>query len=336
MKLPSLRVRRRRSSFQRAADGSMSLVEHLLELRSRLFKATLAVAAGMVVGYLLAQPMFDYLARPYCDLIQTPESECGWNWLAPTDSFMLRIKIALWIGLVVAAPFWLYQLWAFVAPGLHGRERRWAYGFGALSVPLFAAGTALAYFVLDKGLKFLFSAGVADDPQLLEPTRYISFVTTLILAFGLSFQFPVFLLLLNVSGVASARKLLAAWRVVVFLCFAFAAVFTPDPGPFGMILLASCLCLLYFLAVGAAFLNDRRRARKQDPLDELGDDELSPLADEPSPLAEELDPDTAGAGIDATLTGTVPEPRRSAASSRPAPPAAGPPSTPGGRYDDLI
>ena len=335
MKLPSLAwARRRRSSFQRAPDGSLSLVEHLLELRSRLFKATVAVAAGMVVGYLLAQTVFDYLAQPYCDLVQTPEAECSWNWLAPTDSFMLRIKIALWIGLVVAAPFWLYQLWAFIAPGLHQRERRWAYGFGALAIPLFAAGTALAYFVLDKGLKFLFSAGVTDDPQLLEPTRYISFVTTLILAFGLSFQFPVFLLLLNVSGIASARKLLAAWRVVVFLCFAFAAVFTPDPGPFGMILLALCLCLLYFLAVGAAFLNDRRRARRRDPLAELPDDQPSPLPDTPSPLDEELDPDVAGAGIDATLAQSVPEPRRSPGRSSESP-AAGAPTDPR-RYDDLI
>lgn len=335
VKLPSLlRFRRRPSTFQRAADGSMSLVEHLLELRSRLFKATVAVAVGMGVGYWLAQHVFNYLALPYCDLIRTPDAECGWNWLAPTDSFMLRIKIALWIGLILAAPFWMYQLWAFIAPGLHRRERRWAYGFGALSIPLFAAGAALAYFVLDKGLQFLFSAGVAEDPQMLEPTRYISFVTTLILVFGLSFQFPVFLLLLNVSGVVSARKLLNAWRVVVFLCFAFAAVFTPDPGPFGMILLASCLCLLYFLAVGAAFLNDRRRARKQDPLDELDDDEISPLE-------EELDPVTAGEGIDAALAkarsgaGAATDLRPEPDQPSPEPDGPGRPAPPN-RYDDLI
>jgi sec-independent protein translocase protein TatC len=225
-------------------------------------------------------------------------ADCQFTVLAPTDPFLQRLKIALWIGLLIAAPFWLYQLWAFVAPGLHRRERRWAYGFGALAVPLFAAGAVLAYVVVDKGLHFLLEEGVTGGATQLEVTRYISFVTLLILVFGLSFQFPVLLLLLNFSGMVSARKLLGAWRVVVFVCFAFAAIFTPDPGPFGMILLASCLCLLYFLAVGVAFLHDRRKNRSEEFTD-LSDDEISPLA-------EDLEPVTAGDPVEPA--GVIDEP----------------------------
>lgn len=263
----------------------MTLMEHFLELRSRLFKATLAVTAGLVVGFLLSLRVWEILEAPYCDLQARAGRDCGWNLLAPTDDFMLRLRVALWVGLVVSAPIWLYQLWAFVAPGLHRRERRWAYGFGALAIPLFAAGAGLAFAVVGHALDFLAATGVTQTVNQLEPTRYFSFISTLVLVFGLAFQFPVLLLLLNFSGLVSARRLLGAWRVVVFVCFAFSAVFTPDPGPFGMILLASCLSVLYFAAVGVAFLNDRRRARRERRLDDgLADDEISPLDYEVEPV----------------------------------------------------
>jgi sec-independent protein translocase protein TatC len=290
--------RRGPSQFARAADGSMSLIEHLLELRSRLFKASVAVVVGMVVGYLLSQTVYELLERPYSNLPEPGEEWLPLQQLGAMDGFILKLKIALWVGLIAAAPIWLYQLWAFVAPGLHRRERRWAYLFGAIAVPLFAAGAALAYFVVEKGLSFLLDAGVQGVAVQLEVSGYISFVTTLILVFGLSFQFPVLLLLLNFSGMVSARRLLGAWRVVVFVCFAFAAVFTPDPGPFGMVLLASCLCLLYFLAVGVAFLHDRRKNRSEE-FAALSDDEISPLA-------EDLEPVTAGDPVDPA--GVVDEP----------------------------
>jgi sec-independent protein translocase protein TatC len=294
------------SQFARAADGSMTLIEHLLELRSRLFKATLAVTAGLVAGYFLSIPAYRLLQRPYCKVREVAISDCEFLWLAPTDPFLQRLKIALWIGLIIAAPVWLYQLWAFVAPGLHRRERRWAYGFGALAIPLFVAGGMLAYFVVDRGLHFLLAEGVTGGAVELEATRYITFVTMLILVFGLSFEFPVLVLLLNVSGLVSARRLLGAWRVVVFACFVFAAIFTPDPGPFGMVLLAGCLCFLYFSAVGLAFLNDRRRARN-DPYADLADDDISPLDDvELDP--EEPEPVTAGDRVEARTAVAEPAP----------------------------
>ncbi|HEX5540996.1 MAG TPA: twin-arginine translocase subunit TatC [Micromonospora sp.] len=267
------------SKFEQASEGSMTLIEHLRELRSRLFKASLAVLVGLIVGFLLADYAFELLKQPYCRLPgATVDGECQkFLMLAPADSFILKLKLALWIGLIVAGPVWLYQLWAFIAPGLHRHERKWAYIFVALAAPLFAAGAVLAYFVVDKGLGFLLEAGVTGVSTQLEVTRYISFVTSMIMLFGVGFEFPLLLLMLNFTGVISARRLLSWWRIVVFICFAFAAIATPDPGPFGMTLLATCLSLLYFIAVGIAFLNDRRKGRGKEIYADVDDDEVSEL-----------------------------------------------------------
>lgn len=276
------------SSFQRASEGSMTLVEHVRELRNRLFRASLAVVAGLIIGFVLAQPAFDLLKEPYCNLPDSTNADgvCqGFLQLSPADGFLLKLKLALWIGLIVAGPVWLYQLWAFIAPGLHRHERKWAYVFVAIAAPLFAGGAVLAYLVVDKGLAFLMESGVTGLSTQLEVTRYISFVTTMILLFGVAFEFPLILLMLNFTGVATARRLLSWWRVVIFVCFAFAAIATPDPGPFGMTLLALSLSLLYFVAVGVAFLNDKRRGRGKEIYADVADDEASPLAEGSDPIA---------------------------------------------------
>jgi sec-independent protein translocase protein TatC len=283
------------SDFERAADGSMTLIEHIRELRSRLFKASLAVLVGFGVGMWLADPVLDLLKDPYCGLpgsIDPVTKECEFVQLGPADLFLLKLKIALWTGLVLAAPVWLYQLWAFIAPGLHRHERRYAYAFTAIAAPLFAMGAVLAYFVVEKGLEFLLQFSGDDINTTLEITRYISFVTNLILIFGVAFEFPLVALMLNVVGVASAKRLLSWWRVAVFLFFVFSAIVTPTPDPFGMTALALCLSALYFMAVGAAFLNDRRRARRDNVYGELDDDEISPLEFDREPVE-------AGAPVDA-------------------------------------
>ncbi|MEU4771734.1 twin-arginine translocase subunit TatC [Micromonospora sp. NPDC023644] len=291
------------SNFERAADGSMTLIEHIRELRTRLFRASLAIAVGLIGGFLLAQPAFNLLKQPYCRLPgMVVDGECqNFLMLAPADGFVLKLKLALWIGLIIGAPVWLYQLWAFIAPGLHRHERKWAYLFVAIAAPLFAAGAVLAYFVVDKGLAFLLEAGVTGTDSQLEVTRYISFVTNMILLFGVAFEFPLTLLMLNFTGVVSARRLLSWWRAVVFICFAFAAVATPDPGPFGMTLLALCLSLLYFVAVGVAFLNDRRKGRGKEIYAGIDDDEVSPLTFDPEPVQ-------AGQRVDASAPIVAPEP----------------------------
>jgi sec-independent protein translocase protein TatC len=281
-------LKRGPSRFERAADGSMTLMEHIRELRDRLFRASLAILVGLIGGFLLADSAFELLKQPYCSLPGAID-ELGncqqFLQLSPADGFILKLKLALWIGLIIGAPVWLYQLWAFIAPGLHRHERKWAYVFVAIAAPLFAAGAALAFLVVDKGLAFLMESGVTGLSTQLEVTRYISFVTNMILLFGVAFEFPLILLMLNFTGVASAKRLLSWWRAVIFVSFAFAAVATPDPGPFGMTLLALALSLLYFIAVGVAFLNDRRRGRGKESYAGLDDDEVSPLKLDDEPVA---------------------------------------------------
>jgi sec-independent protein translocase protein TatC len=278
--------RRGPSKFQQAADGSMTLLEHVRELRNRLFWASLGLLAGFVVGFLVSKQVFHLLSEPYCSLSTSyVNGQCKFLVLGVGDTLILRLKIALWVGIIVGAPVWLYQLWAFIAPGLHRHERKWAYVFVAIAAPLFTAGAVLAYLVVGHSLAFIMEAGVLGEPTQLEVTSYVGFVTSMILLFGAAFEFPLILLMLNFTGVVRAKRLLSWWRVVIFLSFAFAAIATPDPGPFGMTLLAAAMSLLYFIAVGVAFLNDRRRGRDKELYADLSDDEISPLADDRDAIA---------------------------------------------------
>ena len=281
------------SKFQQASDGSMTLIEHVRELRNRLFWASLGIIVGLIVGFIVSKWVFHLLEGPYCKLPSSyVNGECKFLVLGVADTLILRLKIALWVGLIVGAPVWLFQLWAFIAPGLHRHERKWAYVFVAIAAPLFAGGAVLAYFVVQHSLAFIMEAGVVGDTTQLEVTSYVGFVTSMIMLFGVAFEFPLVLLMLNFTGVVSARKLMGWWRIVVFLSFGFAAVATPDPGPFGMTLLAACMVVLYLVAVGVAAINDKRKGRGKEIYADLDDDETSPLEDD-------RDPVTAGDRIEA-------------------------------------
>jgi sec-independent protein translocase protein TatC len=293
-------VLRRGARTPRPTDGAMTLVEHLYELRNRLFKASLGIVAGMVFALFFATEILDFLSRPYRQALQ-PLGEAGKKLivLGPTDFLILQLKVGLYAGLLISAPIWLYQLWSFITPGLHRHERRWAYAFVAVATPLFAAGALLAYLVVAKGLEFLLPGAGSSVEATLELTRYIDFVTSMMLLFGIGLEFPLVVMMLNLVGLVSARRLLSWWRVAVFLMFLFAAFVTPTPDPFGMIALALPMSALYFAAVGVAFLNDRRRARAAlvAGVAALSDDETSPLDErleevEPAaPLDSGHDPD---------------------------------------------
>jgi sec-independent protein translocase protein TatC len=239
-----------------------------------------------------AEQILEFLIRPYTEALLAiglePKKPIQ---LGPVDYLILELKVGLYTGLILTSPVWLYQLWAFITPGLHKHERRWAYAFVAVAAPLFTAGAALAYFVVATGLEFLLAGTGAAAETTLELTRYIDFVTGMMLLFGIGLEFPLVVMMLNLVGLVSAKRLLSWWRVAVFLTFAFAAVVTPTPDPFGMIALALPMCLLYFAAVGVAFLNDRRKARTS-PYAGLGDDDISPLDDRLSPVepAEPVEP----------------------------------------------
>ena len=294
--------RRGPTKFQQAADGSMTLIEHVRELRNRLFWASIGIVTGLIVGFIISQWVFHVLEGPYCALDSSwIDGKCRFTVLGATDGLLLRLKIALWVGLIVGAPVWLFQLWAFIAPGLHRHERKWAYIFVAIAAPLFIGGAVLAYFVIGHSLPFIMEAGVIGDTTQLEVTAYIGFVTSMIMIFGAAFEFPLILLMLNFTGVVSARRLLSWWRIVVFLSFGFSAIATPDPGPFGMTLLALCMVALYMAAVGVAFINDRRRGRGKEIYAGLDDDQISPLEDDREPVG-------AGAPIETPTPIERPEP----------------------------
>jgi sec-independent protein translocase protein TatC len=275
----------------------MTLVEHIRELRNRLTKAVLAILVGFFVAFYFSGHIFNFIQKPYCDLNLKGDGTCDFIVLKATDPLLMSMKIALWGGLILAAPFWLYQLWAFIAPGLHKHERKWAYLFGAIAVPLFFTGAVLASLVVSKGLEFLLTHGAVQATSL-EASSYLTFVTNLVLLFGLSFEFPVLLLLLNFTGMVTGKRMLRWWRAAIVVFFVFAAITTPDPGPFGMTLLAAALSLLYFVAVGIAILNDKRRDRKRrKQFPDLADDQASELEYSPE-LIEAAEPVAAPSVID--------------------------------------
>ena len=268
---------RRSSSFERAADGSMTLVEHIRELRSRLLKATLAVVAGTIIAYVFAGRLQDLVTGPYCDYMaaHTTGQDCIVTASSVLSPFMVQLKMAMYVGLAISSPVWLYQVWAFIAPGLHRRERRYTYGFAGAAAPLFILGMWAGYELFRRSVKFLL--GILGSVTVIpDISGYFDFLTSVMLFFGLGFEVPVVVTALNFAGLVSAKRLLGWWRPAVFLMFLFGAIVTPTPDPFGMSILALCMAVLYFAAVGVAFLNDRRKARRHQET-ETPDDEVSPI-----------------------------------------------------------
>jgi sec-independent protein translocase protein TatC len=254
----------------------MTLIEHLRELRMRLFRACVAIVVGAVVGYTVAGRIQNFMTEPYCTYMRshTALPSCVMTG-SVLDPFLLKLKIALYVGLVLAAPFWLYQLWAFIAPGLHKHERRYGYIFAAIATPLFAAGFVLGYVLVNRSMQYFLGLS-GNITVTVDLQGYFGFVTGVMLLFGAGFEFPLIVAMLNVAGLVSARRLLGWWRVAIFLMFLFAALVTPTPDPFNMTILAACMAVLYFAAVGFAFLNDRRRSRRALYAG-VGDDEASKI-----------------------------------------------------------
>lgn len=265
----------------------MTLTEHLRELRRRLITCALALGATTLGCLFFAyEPIRRFISQPYCDVDprhrfvppNAPDG-CALITTAPLDAFSFRLKIALIAGLVLAAPVLLYQLWAFVTPGLHRHERRYALGFVLGSTVLFAVGTALAYLVLGTSLSVLLGFGGSGLTALLTADKYLSFVLGMLLVFGLAFEFPLLVILLNFAGVLPSERLRHWRRFALFACFVFAGVATPSQDPFSMLALAIPLCLLYEASIGVARLHDRalRRRESSRAYAALDDDETSPL-----------------------------------------------------------
>jgi len=238
----------------------MSLRDHLRELRRRVVLSAVGLAVGSIVGWIAYSPVFDALQRPLVNLAAQRGGLIAVNFAGIATSFDLRIKISLFLGVLLSSPWWVYQLWAFVTPGLTKRERRYAVGFVAAGAPLFLVGAFLAWLVLPNAVAVLTNFTPKGATNLIDAQVYLSFVMRVMLAFGLAFLLPVLMVALNFAGLVSAKAWARGWRWAVLGIFVFAAVMTPTPDAITMLLVAIPMCGLYFGAVGICAWRDRRRA----------------------------------------------------------------------------
>jgi len=255
--------------------GRMSLLEHFRELRKRVVRSAIAILLFSGAGWFFYPKIVNTLAKPICDLDRSHISglaqsgqlgHCGALYvngvLGPLN---LQVTVSFYVGLILSSPIWLYQLWAFVAPGLHSKEKRYAFSFIAVATPFFAGGAYLGYLVLPLAVKTLLGFTPTSINNLVRFDDYLNFVLRLILVFGLAFELPVFLLALNFANVLSGKAILKPWRVAIFGITFFTAAFSPTGDPLTMSILALPLIFLYFGAGVIALLNDRRRSKKQRP-----------------------------------------------------------------------
>lgn len=266
----------------------MSLIEHLRELRSRLFKASVAIVIGTVVAWGFYPQIFDILSQPVNAIVEKAQSNGRDVRLVlggVADAFVLQIKVSVVTSMLVTSPIWIYQLWRFITPGLYRKEKLRAYLFASVATPLFVSGAVLAYIFLPIGLQLLFGFTPLGVGNYVPVDRYLSFFLRMVLVFGISFLTPLFIVMLNIFDMLEAKAITSRWRLVVLITFAFSAIATPTGDPVNMTLLAAPVLLLISAATFIAWLNDKRRARKrkEDPVQGLSDDEASP---EPKPSTE--------------------------------------------------
>jgi sec-independent protein translocase protein TatC len=238
-----------------ADGGRMTLVEHLAELRSRLIRAMVALAVGACVGFLLYQPVLDVLVDPYCDVkadqvdgaedLQPGDQGCDLVVTDPLESFSIRLKLSGYIGLLLASPVVLWQVWRFVTPGLYAREKRFAIPFVASAVFLFALGAVTAWLTFPKTLQFFAAFGGDSLTLLYTPGKYLSLLTIMMLVFGLAFLFPILLVFLQLAGVLSWRRLASWRRHAIVLIFLVDAIITPSGDPITLIAMAVPMVVFY-------------------------------------------------------------------------------------------
>jgi sec-independent protein translocase protein TatC len=279
--------RRSKGSEQpRDPEGRMTLAAHLRELRSRLVKAILAIAAGGVFGLVFYQQIIDAFIGPFKDVAESEDLTAEINFGGIADPFVIPLKIALLVGVILASPVWIYQIWAFVTPGLYRNERKWTALVIFTSVPLFLAGIALCFWLLPRGLAVILGFTPDDVANIVLFSDYLSFVMRLVLVFGIAFLLPVFVVLLNAVGVLSRETLSSTRRWTVLGIFVFAAIATPTGDPITMLMLAGPMWILFEAAVLVCRLNDRRRAREAGPA--IDDDVASELELEPADPSDNL------------------------------------------------
>jgi sec-independent protein translocase protein TatC len=263
--------------FKRKANARMSLADHLRELRRRFVISALAIAAFSVIGWVEYDRLFNMVMAPLRVVAAQRHALVDINFGGITQPFTIQLQLAFFIGIILASPVWLYQIWGFIVPGLTRREKRTGMSFIGAAVPLFLLGCYLAARAVPRAVEVLLGFTPTGAVNLPDAEVYLTFVTRFILAFGLAFLLPVFLVALNVAHLLPARVMLKGWRIAVMLIFIFAAMMTPTPDAWTMLALALPMVGLFYAAVGVSTLLDRRRVRHEPEWTKVPDDHASAL-----------------------------------------------------------
>lgn len=271
-----LKQSRAKRKSLRNPTGEMTLVEHLRELRRRILISLIGLTIGVIVGFIWygaapfgTAPLGEIIRGPYCSLPPearasfTPDGECRLLATSPFEPMLLRLKVAALAGIVLSSPVWLSQIWGFITPGLHKKERRFTFIFVTLAVILFVAGAVLAYFIVSVGLEFLLSIGEEVQTAAVTGERYYNLLLALLVIFGVSFEVPLIIVMLNVVGLLEYEAVRGKRQIIIVVIMIFAAFLTPGQEPFSMIILASAITILVEIAFQFCRLNDKRRGRQR-------------------------------------------------------------------------
>ncbi|KJL47138.1 Sec-independent protein translocase protein TatC [Microbacterium hydrocarbonoxydans] len=239
----------------------MPLSSHLREARTRASRAAVALVAGVAIGYLLAEGVLEVLRAPIAALAESRDASLNYDSI--TGAFDLKLKIALFTGVALSSPVWLYELFAFLAPGLSTREKKYTFGFLGAALPLFAAGCATGFLLFPHMVELLAGFASTEDSTLLQASYYVDFVLKIVIATGIAFVLPVFVVMLNLLGVLPARSIARSWRGVVVLIVLFSAMVTPAADVLSMFLIAVPMALLFGAALLISWLHDRRIAGRE-------------------------------------------------------------------------
>jgi sec-independent protein translocase protein TatC len=262
-------------------EGRMPLMDHLRELRNRVVKIALAVLAGSVVGWIFYARITTFIQEPFSSAVGGYKyGEVGHylQMIGVLDPVYFKFKVAILAGTVLTSPVWLYQIWAFIAPGLYSREKKWTYVFIGTAVPLFALGCFFAYLAMQQGLRFIMDMAPPGSATVYTWDSYLGYWTAMIVAFGACFEVPLFLVMLNMVRIVTHERFRKWRRLIIFLIFVAAGIASPSPDPTIMLFLGGSVIVLVEAAEVIIWLNDKRYARAHPDLYAgLADNELAPV-----------------------------------------------------------
>ena len=245
-------------------DGRMTLVEHLAELRTRIIRAALAIALGVILVLAFYNQVLDIMRLPYDQLCEdNPALNCELQFIGPLEGFSTRLSISTYGGIILALPVILWQVWRFVVPALHAKEKKYAIPFIVSSIVLFLLGALVAYFTMTPALDFLISWAGADVQANFQVSKYVSLLGLMIAAFGIAFEFPVLLVFLQLVGVLTPQTLIKQWRYATIIIFAVAAVITPSGDPYSMMAMGLPMALFYVISIVIGLIAQRRKRSRE-------------------------------------------------------------------------